>query len=379
MRFTPGLFWAGSSAALTAAVIWLASAQLQPRVQEQESWLEHSLAESVIKGRDILFPSQVDEAMLRWSIAERLEHPPQVALLASSHGLQISSSYTAPLSVMNFSISGGGFPDHMVTAEILRQRGKWPKVWAVFVDPWFFNAELDFLMWRPKSHVLTAAEDHLETLSGAGFPRTFRDRVISVAQPKLRSVLTIEPILAAADQFIGKQMSQVVESSPTDGLGTVLLADGSIQPIGGGRDLSPEEVRDLAIRQFSQNRDRHRYGTFGRVDESLWTIFAAWVKLLRNDQARVVFVLSPYHPAIYDRIIADPKNHLVEVEKRVRAFAEEGNIPVLGSYNPTTAAVGADQFLDGDHLTESGLRRVIGSTFQTLAGELGVASTKPAP
>ncbi len=361
MRFVPGLLVFASAAAATAAAVWGLGALLRPDAGQAGAWTEKRLAEATLQGRNVLFPAQVDEAMLRWLTAETLEQAPDIALLGSSHGLQISSDYALPYRLQNFAISGAGFPDHLVTTEILQQRARRPRVWAVFVDPWFFDRTLDFLMWKPRASQLSAMETRLAARQGEPFPTVFRERVKEMIRPKLGARYSIEPVLAGLDDLYQRHADTVVETTPGDALGTVLRPDGAIEPAGGRAEIDAAEARALALTQYAQNRDRHRYGTFGRVDEEIWKVFEAWVALLQTEESQVIFLLSPYHPAIHPKAIADPNNHLVEIEARVRALASRQGIPVLGSYDPARAGVNDTQFVDGDHLRAEGLRLLLGS------------------
>ncbi len=172
----------------------------------------------------------------------------------------------------------------------------------------------------------------------------------------------MDAVLKGLDDLFHHYWGSVSETSPTDPLGTALLSDGAIKLVGGHNEVGTAEARSLAIRQYSQNSDRHRYGTYSAVDEDLWEIFAAWIAFLHSE-AKVVLILSPYHPAIYPKMVSHPQNHLAAIEARVRALGAESNIPVIGSYNPENARVDETHFTDGDHLRESGLSRLLGDHF----------------
>lgn len=361
MRFVPGFLVLAATAAATAVAVWALGARLRPDSGQAGAWTEKRLAEATLQGKSVLFPAQVDEAMLRWLTAEMLEEAPDIALLGSSHGLQISSDFARPYRLQNFAISGAGFPDHLVTTEILHQRARRPRVWAVFVDPWFFDGTLDFLMWKPRAAHLTAMEARLAAREGAPFPTVFRERVQEVIRPKLGARFSLEPVLAGLDDLYQRHADTVVETTPGDALGTVLRPDGAIEPAGGRTEIDAAEARALALTQYAQNRDRHRYGTFGRVDEEIWNVFEAWVALLHAEDSRVIFLLSPYHPAIHPKALADPRNHLVAIEARVRELASRNGILVLGSYDPARAGMTESQFVDGDHLRAEGLRHLLGT------------------
>jgi hypothetical protein len=122
---------------------------------------------------------------------------------------------------------------------------------------------------------------------------------------------------------------------------------------------SPEQVRALALRQFAQFSDRHRYGNYGKIDENSWKLFASWINECRQQGRNVVLVIPPYHPAIYSTIVADQANQMKTVEARLHELAAQTGVRLLGSYDPQKAGVSADDFHDGDHLRETGLRKLL--------------------
>ena len=379
MRFLNGCLAGGLTAALTALAVWGFGQRIAKPAHSENTWIEDRLAESIVDGQSVLFPAQVDEATLRWATAERLTKAPDVAVFGSSHGLQISSEFSAPYQLSNFCISGGSFPDHLVTTYILEQHKVRPRVWLIFVDPWHFNMDLDFLMWRARAHQLSAMEAQLAD-GDANFPKVFRERAADVSRPKLRNRYSLDPFVAAIDDFFRQNFESIVPAKSGDALGTVLQPDGSIQPAGNRREIDVAEAHALAVRQYAQNRDRHRYGSFSHVDEGLWKIFESWLKFAQSDGAEIVLILPPYHPAVYSRAVQDPKNHLREVEKRIRELVPHlQHVTLVGSYDPAAAGVSEVHFFDGDHLREDGLHLVLGNVLSEAAKRATMPTSTPNP
>jgi hypothetical protein len=373
MRFFHGVLVAAASAGLTALTVWGVGNWASRTHRVDGTYLiEQRLAAAHVEGKNVLLPAQVDEATLRWCIAEQLTTPPEIAVLGSSHTLQLSSEAARPFHVSNFSMSGGFLQDHMVTSGILDTRKKRPRVWAVLVDSWFFDLDIDFQQWRSRPHELASIETKLSDMALPPLPPLFRDRVAELLAPKFGAKLSLSPVTATLDSFVRQHTHVIVEASVQDALGTVLTDDGAIKAAGNHKDVDVNEARQIALRQFATNRDRHRYGTYSGINPQLWSLYQRWLQFLREDGAQVVIILTPYHPAIYGKIVADPKNQLLVVEDRVRTHAVAVGLPVVGSYDPAKVGMTEEDFFDGDHLREGSLFKLLGNTLSDAARTAGV-------
>ncbi|PTY04649.1 hypothetical protein DB347_18215 [Opitutaceae bacterium EW11] len=374
MTFFRGLLVAAAAAILTTAGLWwLQHWAIQSGQGTGSDLVERRLASASLSGQNVLLPAQVDEATLRWCLAEEIQAPPQIAMLGSSHTLQLSSADCKPYRLSNFSLSGGFMQDHLVTTEILDRRGKRPRVWVLMVDSWFFDYEMDFRQWRTRPHELAAMEAKLSELEQPPLAPIFRNRVADELRPRSQASLSLSPILSMADNFVRQHTHVIVPADVEDALGTVLTSDGAIKAAGNHSDISVAEARSIALHQYSVNRDRHRYGIYPKVDDQLWALFERWVQFLKADGAQVVLVLSPYHPAIYGKMTADPKSQLKAVETRVRRYAPAAGVRLVGSYDPNVVGVGEADFFDGDHLREEGLRTLLGTSLVDAAKDAGLA------
>lgn len=359
MRFLPACLLALTVAGGVAGAVWEANRRLAARPPGEGYELETRGAATLLAEKPFVFPSRINEAVLRWSLAEQVESAPALALLGSSHGLQVSSDDLGRGTLLNFSMSGGMLSDHLVTSEILVRRNKAPKVWLVMTDPWFFNPDTDFQNWYARPEEMARIEQALSDLGPTPLNPLFRRRVEYYLQTKHRPTYSVDPLLHLFDRMVRKGFDNVVVPDH-DFQATLMLPDGSLQPASDKKQITSDEVRAVALRQFASNRDGHRYGTYSKVDDGLWKLFERWVQYLQKDGGRVIFILSPYHPAIYSNILKQPQNHLSEIEPRLRELARQNHIAVVGSYDPVKAGVEESDFYDGDHLREQGIQRLFG-------------------
>lgn len=344
-------------AALVAGGIWSFDWQAAKHPPEESFQLEARAATALVANHPIVFPSRVNESVLRWSLVERIETAPEIVLFGSSHGLQVASDNFGKHRFLNLSISGAMLADYLVSTEILTRREKRPVVWVVMVDAWLFNPDVDFQTWRARAMELRRMETTLSELSSPALYPLFRDRVDYYLSTRRKPEYSLDPLLRAFDRLARRQFDNVVVPDH-DFQATIMEPDGALQPSSDKQQITSDAVRSLALRQYSYSGDRHRYGNYSKVDEDLWKLFERWIQFLHRDNSRVVFVLSPYHPAIYPKILNHPQNQLRGIETRTHELARKLGIPVIGSYDPDAVGVTESDFYDGDHLRESGLTRL---------------------
>ena len=87
-------------------------------------------------------------------------------------------------------------------------------------------------------------------------------------------------------------------------------------------------------------------------------------KLIRSLEGyQVRLVLSPYHPALYARMMAE-RPEFAEIENSFRALANRWGIAVLGSYDPDRVGCVAADFFDGMHPNKICMHKVFADDFR---------------
>jgi hypothetical protein len=358
MRFGSALALFAGAAAIVAGGIAVVDFQLQR--SDRAFFIQENLAaEAVAQGHAIVFPHGMNESAFRWALAEHWVGTPDIVVLGSSHAQLIASDFFPGQRLCNLSVAGGLFTDDLISSEIIDERHRRPRHWYVFVDPWLF--ETQSAPHASSRRLELNAIDAL--LSGAKeaphFPVSAANSPEAMSSPN--TGYGLDPILAAIDEHARRWLSQPVIADGENFQTPVIHADGSLQAEP-GRALSPAETAVLAQRQFTEKADRHRYGTYTAFDPGLLNVFTNWIRFLEKDGADVTLVFEPYHPAIYTEIVAEPGNRLGEIDRAVREIAGQCGARVVGDYDPAKAGVTGDDFLDGDHLRTSGLKRVLRRT-----------------
>jgi len=82
-----------------------------------------------------------------------------------------------------------------------------------------------------------------------------------------------------------------------------------------------------------------------------------FVQYLQRNGVNVTFVLSPYHPDLY-QVMESEKPIFLEIEAWFRSFANDNNIEVIGSYDADLVGCERDEFHDGMHPTSSCMQKL---------------------
>lgn len=69
---------------------------------------------------------------------------------------------------------------------------------------------------------------------------------------------------------------------------------------------------------------------------------------LKKQGKKVVFVLSPYHPKLFELMQLNDRKFL-EIESIFREVAESSGAEVIGSYDPVKVGCSSEDFYDGMH------------------------------
>lgn len=359
------LIMTGAALLAAGAVAGLCQWVARPAIATRLSFvMERKTAALLAKREPVILAGRLNEWMLRWHLANRILETPEAAVLGSSHSLGVSGPLLGTERSMNFSISGSSMADYLLTTGILDTRDIRPKRWIVFVDPWLFDVTADFGAWYLWADELLRTEAELSARGPYPLYPFFSGNRYILGKRRT-AAYSLEPLFHTFDGAIEESLLQAHRADGDTGGGQIMLADGSLAATADRQPPSAASVQKLALRQFLERPDRHRYGTYDRVDDSLWGYLERWMQRCREEGSEVWLVLSPYHPAIYPRITQSPRNQLQAVESRVREYSQRTGTPLLGSYDPTRAGMPAELFYDGDHLVEEGLRQLLAPIRET--------------
>ena len=86
-------------------------------------------------------------------------------------------------------------------------------------------------------------------------------------------------------------------------------------------------------------------------------ILEKFVSQLKAQIRKVVLVLSPYHPSLYDLMQLQDRKFL-EIESIFKDIAVANGVQLIGSYDPTKVGCSSEDFYDGMHPKDKCMEKV---------------------
>ena len=265
----------------------------------------------------------------------------QCAVIGSSHIMQISSLRKERLlsdncpSLINLGVSGASLEDYLALSEAILRNEKPPKVIVFGIDPWSLNFNRDSRWVRYKQNFFNIKSK----LEGE-----YHDDNSSSTLALMRNLINREYLLRSVQLIRSERrpIKNVQEFDHQVGLDDpVLLPDGSLI-------YSGKYMRNAFASKIS---GIHGFGIRGPrwVTEKAVELFIRLVNHLQQQKFKIIFVLVPYHPAVWNIAEHSAVTAINVVESKVHEIARSTGVQVVGSYNPSNIGCTADEFFDAVH------------------------------
>ena len=268
----------------------------------------------------------------------------ECAVIGSSRVMQISSvrkerslSDNCP-SLINLGVSGASLEDFLALSETILRNEKPPKVIVFGIDLSNFNFNRDS-RWISHKQSFFKMKSKLDGKypDDNYFPTLALIRNLINREYLLRSIKLLQSGKTRLFQNAQKFNHKVKLDNP------VLLPDGSLF------------YSDGYVKQASEIIDIHTLDDAIKIRGSRWVnemavkLFIRLINHLQQQKFKIIFVLVPYHPAVWDIAEELGITEINVVESKVHEIAKLTGVQVIGSYNPIHIGCTADDFFDGAH------------------------------
>ena len=265
----------------------------------------------------------------------------QCAVIGSSRIMQISSVRKERLlsdncpSLINLGVSGASLEGYLSLSETLLRNEKPPKVIVFGIDPWSLNFDRDSRWVRYTQNFF-----HMKSkLEGE-----YHDDNSSSTLALMRNLISREYLLRSLQLILSERLSieNVQEFDHRLGLDDpVLLPDGSLI-------YSGKYMRNALASKISGIHD-FRIRSSRWVTEKAVELLIRLVNHLQQQKFKIIFVLVPYHPAVWNIAEHSAVTAINVVESKIHEIARLTGSQVIGSYNPSNIGCTADEFFDEAH------------------------------
>jgi peptidoglycan/LPS O-acetylase OafA/YrhL len=259
---------------------------------------------------------------------------PEAIVIGSSRIMQASSIGTG-LRLLNLSVSGASLEDLITIWDISSKKLKYDYVF-LGADPWIFNLNSGQNRW------MSLDEEYNNALVGLGI-----DKEINISQTKSPSYLNS----AANRIYYSINLSKITAEDDTASMIDKIRKDGSRVYNLSYSNKSSSEVERGAFNYISYSMANFSYSSEAQ------TILERLIVGIKNKNKKIVLVLSPYHPILFELMQSENRKFL-EIESKFREIAESSGIELIGSYDPTKVGCSSEDFYDGMHPKDKCINKV---------------------
>ncbi len=342
-----------------AFAAWLdALANAAPPVVPPEESYEHAVAQALLAGEAVTGYDQLDERTVHKYLVQGLKEPFDTIAIGSSRILQLTAdTATSAGSFYNCGLSGADYRDVMNSFYLFEKAGMLPKNVIFCIDPWLLNSDPNTLHLRSDEALysefavsvlgVAAVTPQKEVVEEEEEKSPYRPSKVKENIKKLMEPSPETPVISAA----------IVQGELEEQAANVKCGDGSVLY---GIDYRTADIDTVEQRARLEAKTFLHMDGFLTPDVELCEQFDRFVHHMQDCGVNVIFLMVPYHPAIYDYAVYNAWRYpgFFITERWFTHYAEENGIPLYGSYNPYVAGCLEDSFYDGLHPTGEALAHI---------------------
>lgn len=289
---------------------------------------ESILAET-LRSHGAIYASNMDERLFIKYRINFEDYQPGCIAIGSSRIMQIGNE-NVNCKFLNLGVSGASVQDDVAILGMAFPKFK-PKTIFIGVDPWLFNSNSSQGRW------VTLKDQYATTTQRLNSPNEF-SQSSDVENIKSHKDYFVNMITSL---YLKVNINNLWANNDTPSLREKIRHDGKrvystnfIQKKGEEREKEFEGQLIYGMNNFNLSRN----------------LIEEFQLLIRHYQktARVILILSPYHPELYHRIESRKMIHL-EMEKQLISIAHENGVDIVGSYDPGKIGCIETDFYDGMH------------------------------
>lgn len=351
-------FWVGLAGFLPiAALILFSNVVADPTNVFRTKQYSQQVAELLLAGCNVILPADSDWNYIAKYYATELQQKKDVLILGSSRAMVLRSSLFPGKTVFNSAISASYLENVVAITGMYFKQGHIPEEIVIGLDPWFLDGRGPFRRWKKFKNEYIDALDRFGIHDQRRWWLPFRMELpeSAIAAFSLSYFQQSFKILLSSSR---QTRASVTVTDQDEGPVRIRRADGSISYPDEAKRVSTAEVERLAHRYANAGAVDYFDG-YTQMDENLMNILRQFVEAMHERRVRVVFFLSPFHPYVYSTFVNSERYAILDrIEQFYRRLAQQEDVPLIGSYNPTLYGCGPDEFYDGIHAKESCVDRI---------------------
>lgn len=298
------------------------------------------IADSIIKGKNIVGLSNYPEKELQKLIIKQNSEIPDAIVLGSSRSMLVRYEFIKNeniTSYLNHSTSGAIISDFVEIIEEYKKKSNLPKNIFIGVDPWIFNRE------NASLEVEMLINNQSSSEHNANY------KIFTKYRNLINYDFTLENIKYIKNYFIqGKQKYKIVDT-------IIDLEENSFVLDKYSTHYYPKitnEKLNLLIESEKKQivKDNTYYELMGFHKLSNQETFEKFIAYLQNNGSNVTLFMLPYSPETYPLLMKhEVFKNIQKVEEYIYSFSKQKGLTCIGTYNPEGYDFIKNDFRDGMH------------------------------
>jgi len=318
-------------ASFSAALFFIFSGYLTSKID----FAKEELMAKELASHGVIYSSNINERIF---VKNRIKYEnvePEAIVIGSSRIMQASSKGT-DLELLNLSVSGASLEDLIAIWELSSSKFNPPYVF-LGADPWIFNSNSGQSRWK------SLEVEYGLALTKLGLAPK------EVSQTQSLSATNLNSLALKIYDSVNRSKIRADDDSPS--LTDKIRKDGSRVYNLGYANKSLKEVERGSPSYLSYAMSNYQFSSEVRF------ILEKFVFELKAQNRKVVLVLSPYHPSLYDLMRLQDRKFL-EIESIFKEIAATYEVELIGSYDPTKVGCSSEEFYDGMHPKDKCMEKV---------------------
>ena len=316
------------------------------------SGIEVKIAEYISEGYNVTNVQNIEERLLQKNIIQNLLYSPSIIILGSSRIMQIGKKYYGN-SCFNNGVSGASIEDLLAIYQLYIENGHANSIEKVVIgiDPWLFNKNNGQNRWESLSN-------EYYTFIEKDVP--FVNRIPLYKYSQLVSPSYFQTSVVNIPKFIIRLRNKenIMPTYEYNNISFTRLSDGTIEYDLKYRSKTTVDIEN-EIKNYTSG-EIYSLENYFELSNDIINDFNLFINKINENGAEVEFLLMPYPVAVYKYLLSNEKYKIISsVEEYISFFAKENNINIHGSYNPELFNLNTDDFYDGMHLNDNGIRKIL--------------------
>ncbi|MDD2714810.1 MAG: DUF1574 family protein [Candidatus Wallbacteria bacterium] len=313
------------------------------------SKIENKISKLIIAHKNFSGIDSFDERIMQKNIINSFEESPKIISLGSSRIMQIESNLFSDNTFFNHFVSGASLEDFIAIMGMYFDKGIKPEIVIIGLDPWLLNKNNGQTRW------ISLKEEYNNGLLRLGGKAKFTFNF--PGWNKWSQLISLAYFQESFTYLIKRKKKMLETTDKPNETSSVIRFDGSRGLSKIERERTSEEVSKMA-NEYASEEPVYSLGDFNELDQELKTNFNLFILFLVGQNVKPIFVLAPYHPKAYKKII---KKYAVvaEAEAFYKKYAFDNGIDLVGSYNPDISNTDCSLFYDGMHLKVDFYRTIL--------------------